>query len=142
MNSNCVNPFTRKNSEILRGLCLFHARHPLIVIQTLMCDVSLNVHRWAKENKLDQLTFARQKVAYCYLAASATVLSHDASEARMSCAKNGILTTLVDDFFDIGGSREELLNLVSLVEKYDLLRMHFGILFITSSSICMSNLFS
>ncbi|KAM0950838.1 putative ent-kaurene synthase [Dioscorea sansibarensis] len=78
-----------------------------------------DLERWAKENKLDQLTFARQKVAYCYLAASATVLSHDAYEARMSCAKNGILTTLVDDFFDIGGSREELLNLVSLVAKWD-----------------------
>ncbi|RWV82760.1 hypothetical protein GW17_00055714 [Ensete ventricosum] len=40
------------------------------------------------------------------------------SEARMSWAKNSILTTVVDDFFDFGGSREELESLISLVEEY------------------------
>jgi ent-kaurene synthase len=35
----------------------------------------------------------------------------------MSWAKNAVLTTVVDDFFDIGGSKEELENLIALVEK-------------------------
>lgn len=139
MSSKCVNPFTRKNSQILRGLCLFDAQHPF-VIQLFMCDVSFCVHRWTKENKLDQLKFARQKVAYCYLAASGTVFSPDAFEAHIACAKNGILTTVVDDLFDIGGSREELLNLVSLIEKYDLLCMNF--FYNKLSDICKNNLFS
>lgn len=95
-------------------------RNPFF-IQLLMYDVSLNVYRWAKENKLDQLKFARQKVAYCYLSAAATIFSPEASEARMSWAKNGVLTTVVDDFFDIGGSREELQSLILLVEKYGLI---------------------
>ncbi|WOL15862.1 Terpene synthase, metal-binding domain-containing protein [Canna indica] len=30
------------------------------------------------------------------------------SDARISWAKNGILITVVDDFFDVGGSREDL----------------------------------
>jgi ent-kaurene synthase len=30
-----------------------------------------------------------------------------------------VLTTVVDDFFDVGGSKEELENLISLVEKYN-----------------------
>ncbi|XP_026438095.1 ent-kaur-16-ene synthase, chloroplastic-like isoform X2 [Papaver somniferum] len=33
--------------------------------------------------------------------------------------RNGVLTTVVDDFFDIGGSGEELVNLIELVEKWD-----------------------
>ncbi|KAH7654576.1 Ent-kaurene synthase protein [Dioscorea alata] len=78
-----------------------------------------DLERWAKKNKLDQLKFARQKVAYCYLSAAATIFSPEASEARMSWAKNGVLTTVVDDFFDIGGSREELQSLILLVEKWD-----------------------
>ncbi|KAL5711840.1 ent-kaurene synthase [Ranunculus cassubicifolius] len=33
--------------------------------------------------------------------------------------KNSILTTVIDDFYDVGGSREELINLIELVEKWD-----------------------
>ncbi|KAL6495714.1 Ent-kaurene synthase TSP4, chloroplastic [Orobanche gracilis] len=38
---------------------------------------------------------------------------------RMSWAQNGILTTVVDDFFDVGGSIEELENLIQLVKIWD-----------------------
>ena len=74
--------------------------------------------RWIVENRLDKLKFARQKLAYCYFSAAATIFSPEQSEARLCWAKNGVLTTVVDDFFDIGGSEAELLNLIQLVEKY------------------------
>lgn len=74
---------------------------------------------WVKENKLDQLEFARQKQEYCYLAIAATLFPPEMSDVRMSWAKNSVLTTVVDDFFDVGGSTEELLNIVKLVEKWD-----------------------
>lgn len=74
---------------------------------------------WVKENRLDQLSFARQKQTYCYLSAAATLFSPTISDARICWAKNGVLTTVVDDFFDLGGSREEHLNLIALVEKWD-----------------------
>ncbi|KAK2444612.1 thioredoxin superfamily protein [Trifolium repens] len=41
------------------------------------------------------------------------------SDARISWAKNGVLTTVVDDFFDVGSSQEEQENLIQLVEKWD-----------------------
>ena len=69
------------------------------------------------EHKLDKLKFARQKSAYCYFSAAATLSSPELSDARLSWAKNGVLTTVIDDFFDIGGSIEELENLIQLVEK-------------------------
>ncbi|KAL5978789.1 hypothetical protein ACLOJK_029906 [Asimina triloba] len=78
-----------------------------------------HLERWVKENRLDQLNFARQKLSYCYFSAAATLFSLDLSDARMAWAKNGVLTTVVDDFYDIGGSREELLNLIELVERWD-----------------------
>jgi acyclic sesquiterpene synthase len=71
-----------------------------------------------KECKLDQLPFARQKLAYFYLSAAGTMFPPELSDARILWAKNGVLTTVVDDFFDVGGSKEELENLVTLVEMY------------------------
>ncbi|KAG0503701.1 hypothetical protein HPP92_003773 [Vanilla planifolia] len=73
---------------------------------------------WVKENRLDQLSFSRQKQTYCYLSAAATLFSPELSNARICWAKGGVLSTVVDDFFDGGGSVEELENLISLVEKW------------------------
>nr|AWA45186.1 hypothetical protein SS81E14_000003 [Saccharum spontaneum] len=81
-------------------------------------DELQHLDSWVKENKLDQLQFARQKLKYCYLSAAATIFSSELSDARISWAKNGVLTTVVDDFFDVGGSKEELENLIALVEKW------------------------
>ncbi|CAN6689101.1 unnamed protein product [Malus baccata var. baccata] len=75
--------------------------------------------RWVEEYRLDKLKFARQKQAYCYFSAAATLFPPELSDARISWAKNGVLTTVVDDFFDVGGSEEELINLIQLVEKWD-----------------------
>jgi ent-kaurene synthase len=72
-----------------------------------------------KENKLNQLQFARQKQTYCYLSASATIFPPELSDARISWAKNSVLVTVADDFFDVEGSKEELENLVALVQKYN-----------------------
>jgi ent-kaurene synthase len=77
------------------------------------------LHRWAKENKLDQLQFARQRVEYCYFAAAGTIFHPELSDARLSWAKNSVLVIVSDDFFDVEGSREELENLVALVQKYE-----------------------
>nr|QWD59169.1 ent-13-epi-sandaracopimaradie [Aconitum carmichaelii] len=77
------------------------------------------LERWVEENRLDKLTFARQKQEYCYFSAAATLFPPELFDARMSWAKNSVLTTVVDDFYDGGGSREELLNLIELVEKWD-----------------------
>ncbi|KAJ0975930.1 hypothetical protein J5N97_017895 [Dioscorea zingiberensis] len=118
-----------EDSQILKASYIFHgvdkkdilelALEEFKTCQSIYYKELKDLERWAKENKLDQLKFARQKVSYCYLSAAATIFSPEASEARMAWAKNGVLTTVVDDFFDVGGSREELLDLISLVEKWD-----------------------
>lgn len=74
---------------------------------------------WVKESRLDQLPFARQKLAYFYLSAAGTMFPPELSDARVVWAKNGVLTTVVDDFFDVAGSKQELENLAALVETWD-----------------------
>ncbi|KAK9266673.1 hypothetical protein L1049_005509 [Liquidambar formosana] len=89
------------------------------ICQSIHCEELKHLGRWVVENRLDKLKFARQKLAYCYFSAAATLFSPELSDARISWAKNGVLTTIVDDFFDIGGSEEELVNLIQLFEKWD-----------------------
>ncbi|KQJ84541.1 hypothetical protein BRADI_5g21497v3 [Brachypodium distachyon] len=87
--------------------------------QSIYQEELLHIESWAKENRLDQLQFAPQKTAYCYLSAAATIFPPEFSDARKAWAKNSVLTTVVDDFFDVGGSKEEHENLIALIEKWD-----------------------
>ncbi|KAE8124499.1 hypothetical protein FH972_019378 [Carpinus fangiana] len=89
------------------------------ICQSIHREELSQLARWVTENRLDKLKFARQKLAYCYFSAVATLSPSELSDARISWAKNGVLTTVVDDFFDVGGSEEELVNLIQLVEKWD-----------------------
>ncbi|PNT61831.1 hypothetical protein BRADI_5g21440v3 [Brachypodium distachyon] len=86
--------------------------------QSIYQDELLALDSWVKEYKLDQLQFARQKLTYCYLSVAASVFPPEMSDARISWAKNTVLVTVIDDFFDIGGSKEEQENLIRLVEKW------------------------
>ncbi|GFP81673.1 ent-kaur-16-ene synthase chloroplastic [Phtheirospermum japonicum] len=87
--------------------------------QAMHRDELKELERWVVENRLDELKFARSKSAYCYFSAASTIFGPELSDARMSWAKNGVLTTVVDDFFDVGGSIEELKNLIQLVKSWD-----------------------
>ncbi|CAA7062096.1 unnamed protein product [Microthlaspi erraticum] len=88
--------------------------------QSIHGEEMKRLDRWIVENRLQELKFARQKLGYCYFSGAATLFSPELSDARISWAKGGVLTTVVDDFFDVGGSKEEMENLIDLVEKWDL----------------------
>ncbi|KAJ7982090.1 Ent-kaurene synthase [Quillaja saponaria] len=87
--------------------------------QSLHRDEFKQLSRWVVETKLDQLKFARQKLAYSYFSTAVTLFSPESSDARISWAKNAVLATVVDDFFDVEGSEEELINLIQMVEKWN-----------------------
>ncbi|PIA50819.1 hypothetical protein AQUCO_01200228v1 [Aquilegia coerulea] len=88
-------------------------------IQSMMQREFNQIERWVKENRLDKLTFARQKQAYCYFSSAASLFIPELSDARLSLTKTCILSTVADDFYDGGGSKEEQLNLIELVEKWN-----------------------
>ncbi|KAI4323266.1 hypothetical protein L6164_022886 [Bauhinia variegata] len=89
------------------------------ICQSIQQEELKQLARWVVDSRLDKLKFARQKLAYCYFSSAATLFSPELCDARISWAKNGVLTTVVDDFFDIAGSEEDLANLIQLVEKWD-----------------------
>ncbi|KEH34009.1 Ent-kaurene synthase [Medicago truncatula] len=74
---------------------------------------------WIVENRLDKLKFARQKQAYCYFIGAATLFSPELSDSRLALAKSTVLVTVVDDFFDVGSSEEEQLNIIQLFKIWD-----------------------
>lgn len=79
----------------------------------------LDLESWVKENRLDQLKYARQVQTYAFLTASACIFPPELSDARILWAKNCVLLTICDDFYDVGGSKDELENLTALVEMWD-----------------------
>ncbi|XP_039113755.1 ent-kaur-16-ene synthase, chloroplastic-like [Dioscorea cayenensis subsp. rotundata] len=66
--------------QILKTACISHGVDKKDILELALDEFKMcqsiyqkeltDLERWTKENKLDQLKFARQKVAYCYLAAS------------------------------------------------------------------------
>ncbi|KAL5746640.1 hypothetical protein ACOSP7_027786 [Xanthoceras sorbifolium] len=89
------------------------------ICQSMHREELKHLERWIVDSRLDTLKFARQKLAYCYFSVAATLFAPELSDARIAWAKNGVLTTVVDDFFDVGSSEEEQLNLIQLIEKWN-----------------------
>ncbi|KAF3446249.1 hypothetical protein FNV43_RR11428 [Rhamnella rubrinervis] len=87
--------------------------------QSILREEFKHLERWAVKNRLDKLKFSRQKLAYCYFSAAGTLFLPELSDARMSWAKHSMLSIVIDDFYDVGGSQEEMENLTQLVEKWD-----------------------
>ncbi|KAG8071137.1 hypothetical protein GUJ93_ZPchr0006g45140 [Zizania palustris] len=74
---------------------------------------------WVKEVRLDQLKFLRILPLDVLFFLASAVLPRELSDARIAWIQNCILTTAVDDLFDVAGSSEELENLVALFDKWD-----------------------
>lgn len=74
--------------------------------------------RWTKENGISGLGFGRERTAYCYFAMATTAYHPRLRAVRMTSAKNGILLTIIDDFFDAKGSMNELTHFTDAVERY------------------------
>ncbi|KAF8409325.1 hypothetical protein HHK36_005399 [Tetracentron sinense] len=80
------------------------------------------LRRWSKDSGLCDMGFAREKTTYCYFAMAATISLSYLSDVRMVAAKSGIIViivTVADDFFDIGGSLDELKILMEAVRRWE-----------------------
>ena len=68
--------------------------------------------------RLDKLDYARVMPLICLFPSAATMFPAEMSEVRIVATKTNILATIVDDLFDVGESREEMENLVTLIEMH------------------------
>ncbi|CAN6342768.1 unnamed protein product [Urochloa humidicola] len=74
---------------------------------------------WVKEMRLEELDFARILPMNTYFPPASTIFPPELADARITCCQNSMLATAIDDLFDVGGSREEMQNLVKLIEMWD-----------------------
>ncbi|XP_054814991.1 ent-kaur-16-ene synthase, chloroplastic-like isoform X2 [Prosopis cineraria] len=79
-------------------------------------------YRWVMHSGLEKLHFpiSKTKAAYTFLSVSTTLTSPELREARLTWAKQGLLGCMVDDFFDVWSTEHEQINLVQLMEKWDI----------------------
>ncbi|MED6146898.1 hypothetical protein PIB30_039054 [Stylosanthes scabra] len=89
------------------------------ICQSIQKEELKQLSSWVMESKIDKLEFARQKLAYSYFSAAAVLFTPELSNARVSWAKNAVLGTVIDDFYDVGTTEDEKLNLVQLMEEWD-----------------------
>ncbi|CAL1402135.1 unnamed protein product [Linum trigynum] len=75
--------------------------------------------QWLQEHKLDEMRVAKMKMNYCYFNSVTTFCDPSLAEARIAFSKSTVLVSLIDDLFDIHGTREEHLNIIQLFERWD-----------------------
>ncbi|KAL2517490.1 Ent-kaur-16-ene synthase [Abeliophyllum distichum] len=77
------------------------------------------LERWYTDSRLDVSKLGRSVLHTCYFLSAAILFDTDISEARIAYAQVVALTSRIDDLFDLYGSREELINMIKLVKKWD-----------------------
>ncbi|KAJ7547837.1 hypothetical protein O6H91_08G112100 [Diphasiastrum complanatum] len=78
------------------------------------------IYSWNEEMQLSKLEFSRQKALECYFTVAAT-----AFEPQMACMRSVwtrccVLSTVIDDLFDVGASLDDLKEFVAAVKSWNL----------------------
>ncbi|CAK9269813.1 unnamed protein product [Sphagnum jensenii] len=77
------------------------------------------VIRWNAKCNFQELKFARQKSVECYFSAAATMFEPEMAQARLVWARCSVLATVLDDYFDVAGTIEELRLFLEAVKRWD-----------------------
>ncbi|MCD7469527.1 Very-long-chain (3R)-3-hydroxyacyl-CoA dehydratase [Datura stramonium] len=67
----------------------------------------------------DRLGLSEQYIYTTYLIGVAVVFEPEFSDARLMYAKYVMLLTVIDDLFDGFASKDEITNIIELVERWD-----------------------
>ena len=84
----------------------------------LKLHVHLLARRWVKNSRMGGLKFDWHILISSYFLIAAVHFSPQEADARAAWTKASFIGTIIDDIFDVDGSREELSNIIELVEKY------------------------
>nr|PNR56953.1 hypothetical protein PHYPA_003946 [Physcomitrium patens] len=78
-----------------------------------------HVIKWNDGCQFKDLDFARQKSVECYFAGAAIMFEPEMVQTRLVWARCCVLTTVLDDYFDVGTSVEELRVFVQAVRTWN-----------------------
>nr|WJJ50356.1 diterpene synthase 2 [Cephalotaxus harringtonia] len=107
------------NNEVFLTL----AKKDYNICQAIQQKELEELEKWFVDAKFGDLHFARQKLVYCYFSVASTLFSPEMSAARIVWTKNAVLTTVIDDFYDVGGSIEELHYFLEAVRRWDMAKI-------------------
>uniref|UniRef100_J3N8B1 Uncharacterized protein n=2 Tax=Oryza brachyantha TaxID=4533 RepID=J3N8B1_ORYBR len=123
-----IERFKTNSFHLLKsGYCGSRAKEEILALavdklhsaQSVYQQELLFLKSWMAEYGLDELKFARVQPLQSLLCAVTPLFREELSDARVAWAQNVILSTVMDDLFDGGGSMEEMRNLVALFEKWE-----------------------
>ncbi|XP_069144016.1 santalene and bergamotene synthase, chloroplastic isoform X1 [Solanum lycopersicum] len=75
--------------------------------------------RWYEDYRLEQVGLAQEYIYRTHLISVAVFFEHELSNARIMYAKYAMFLTLSDDLFEHLASKDELLNIIELVQRWD-----------------------
>ncbi|KAH0644057.1 hypothetical protein KY289_035031 [Solanum tuberosum] len=128
-NRRYIKSYEENNFKILKAAyrspninnkdLLIFSIHDFDLCQAQHREELQQLKRWFEDCRLDQLGLSEQFIYTTYLMSIAVVSDPEFSDARLMYAKYGMLLTIVDDLFDGFTSKDELLNIIELVERWD-----------------------
>nr|AEP82779.1 terpene synthase [Solanum lycopersicum] len=128
-NRRYIKSYEENNFKILKAAyrspninnkdLLIFSIHDFDLCQTQHREELQQLKRWFQDCRLDQLGLSEQFISTTYLIGIAVVSEPEFSNARLMYAKYVMLLTIVDDLFDGFASKDELLNIIQLVERWD-----------------------
>ncbi|XP_049350174.1 beta-phellandrene synthase (neryl-diphosphate-cyclizing), chloroplastic-like [Solanum verrucosum] len=128
-NRRYIKSYEENNFKILKAAyrspninnkdLLIFSIHDFDLCQAQHREELQQLKRWFEDCRLDQLGLSEQFIYTTYLMSIAVVSDPEFSDARLMYAKYGMLLTMVDDLFDGFASKDELLNIIELVERWD-----------------------
>ncbi|XP_058095948.1 (E,E)-geranyllinalool synthase-like isoform X1 [Magnolia sinica] len=95
------------------------AKDNYIYRQSIYRNELEELKRWVRDSGISSLGFGRDKTTYCYFAVATNAYDTQMRAVRITSTKNGILLTIIDDFFDEYGSMDELRCFTDAVERWN-----------------------
>ncbi|XP_075086688.1 cis-abienol synthase, chloroplastic-like isoform X11 [Nicotiana tabacum] len=95
------------------------SEHDFNLCQTRHKEELQQMKRWFTDCKLEQVGLSQQYLYTSYFIIAAILFEPEYADARLAYAKYAIIITAVDDFFDCFICKEELQNIIELVERWE-----------------------
>ncbi|CAI9783885.1 unnamed protein product [Fraxinus pennsylvanica] len=91
------------------------------IVQAMYQDEIKQMSRWYKESCVtEKLSFARHRLVECFLWALEFTPEPQFRYSRRILTNIGVLVTIIDDFYDVYGSLDELELFTDIVERWDI----------------------
>ncbi|XP_038688573.1 probable terpene synthase 6 [Tripterygium wilfordii] len=117
--------FFYEEEELHNEVLIKFAKLDFTRVQLLHQRELAELARWYKDKRIDsEFSYARQRIAECYLWAMGTSFEPQYVEIRINTAKVILSLSILDDTFDAFGTIEELQQFTDAIQKWNITATH------------------